>query len=40
MLHSAGYLSKIKLFNQKTNSMEAGYQINAGLGRVLAFKEV
>lgn len=39
LLYKTGYLSKIKLFNSKTNSMEAGYQINAGLGRVLAFKE-
>lgn len=40
LLNSTGYLSKIKLFNQITNSMEDGYQINAGLGRVLAFKGV
>lgn len=39
VLLSAGYLSKIKLFNSKTECMEDGYQINAGLGRVLAFKE-
>lgn len=39
LLHATGYLSKIKLFNSKTNAMEDGYQINAGLGRVLAFKE-
>ncbi|MGM9551755.1 MAG: macro domain-containing protein [Clostridia bacterium] len=40
LLHFAGYLSKIKLFNSKLNQMEDGYQINAGRGRVLAFKEV
>lgn len=40
LLFSAGYLSKIKLFNAKNERMEDGYQINAGLGRVLAFKEV
>ncbi len=40
LLFSAGYLSKIKLFNNKTNEMEEGYQINAGLGRVHAFKGV
>ncbi len=39
LLYSAGYLSKIKIFNSKTEEMEDGYQINAGLGRVLAFKE-
>lgn len=39
LLYSTGYLSKIKLFNLKQNCMEEGYQINAGLGRVLAFKE-
>ncbi len=39
LLFSAGYLSRIKLFNSKSQSMEDGYQINAGLGRVLAFKE-
>lgn len=38
LLHSAGYLSKIKLFDSKLNVMEDGYQINAGLGRVLALK--
>lgn len=40
LLFSAGYLSKIKLFNAKNECMEDGYQINAGLGRALAFKEV
>lgn len=39
LLYATGYLSKIKLFNSKSGSMEDGYQINAGLGRVLAFKE-
>ncbi len=39
LLYSAGYLSKIKLYNSKLNIMEDGYQVNAGLGRVLAFKE-
>ena len=39
LLFSAGYLSKIKLFNSKNERMEDGYQINAGLGRVLAFRE-
>jgi O-acetyl-ADP-ribose deacetylase (regulator of RNase III) len=38
LLHSAGYLSKIKLFNSKTSVMEDGYQINAGLGRARAFE--
>ena len=39
LLCSTGYLSKIKLYNSKTDTMDEGYQINAGLGRVLAFKE-
>ena len=39
LLYAAGYLSKIKILNPKVNCMENGYQINAGLGRVLAFKE-
>ena len=39
LLLSAGYLSKIKLLNSKNERMEDGYQINAGLGRALAFKE-
>lgn len=40
LLLSAGYLSKIKLFNSKNKCMEDGYQVNAGLGRVLAFSGV
>lgn len=40
LLHSSGYLSKIKLYNQKLDCMEDGYQINSGLGRVLALKEI
>ena len=39
LLFSAGYLSKIKLFSTKNERMEDGYQINAGLGRLHAFKE-
>lgn len=39
LLYSIGYLSKIKLQNSKTGIMENGYQINAGLGRALAFEE-
>ena len=39
LLYSVGYLSKIKLQNSKTGIMENGYQINAGLGRALAFEE-
>ncbi len=38
LLYATGYLSKIKIFNAKLNCMEDGYQINAGLGRVRAFK--
>lgn len=39
LLYATGYLSKIKIYDSKTDSMVSGYQINAGLGRVLAFKE-
>jgi len=39
LLYATGYLSKIKIFDPKTDSMVDGYQINSGLGRVLAFKE-
>lgn len=39
LLYATGYLSRIKINDSKTNSMVSGYQINAGLGRVLAFKE-
>lgn len=38
LLYATGYLSKIKIYNEKTRSLTDGYQINAGLGRVLAFK--
>ena len=39
LLYVTGYLSKIKIYDSKTETMVAGYQINAGLGRVLGFKE-
>lgn len=39
VLFATGYLSKIKLFNHSTQMMEDGYQVNSGLGRVMAFKE-
>lgn len=39
LLYATGYLSKIKIFDPKTDSMVDGYQVNAGLGRVRAFKE-
>jgi hypothetical protein len=39
LLHATGYLSKIKIYDPKTESMVSGYQINSGLGRVLGFKE-
>ena len=39
LLHATGYLSKIKIYDSKTDSMVPGYQINSGLGRVHGFKE-
>jgi O-acetyl-ADP-ribose deacetylase (regulator of RNase III) len=39
LLYATGYISKIKIFDPKTDSMVAGYQINSGLGRVHAFGE-
>ncbi len=39
LLYATGYLSKIKIYDPKQNAMVNGYQINAGLGRVHAFKE-
>ena len=40
LLYSSGYLSKIKLFDAKLNIMTDGYQINTGLGKVLALKGI
>lgn len=40
LLSKVGYLSKIKILDPKTQSMVAGYQINAGLGRVMSLKEI
>lgn len=39
ILYKNGYLSKIKLYDQDCDQMVDGYQINAGIGRVLAFRE-
>lgn len=39
LLYKVGYLSKIKIHDAKTNKMVDGFQINAGLGRVMALKE-
>ena len=39
LLHTTGYLSKIKIYDSKTDFMVPGYQINSGLGRVHGFKE-
>ena len=39
LLYATGYLSKIKIFDPKTDSMVDGYQVHSGLGRVRAFKE-
>lgn len=37
LLHSAGYLSKIKIFNSSTQQMTDGYQLNAGVGRMSVY---
>lgn len=38
LLNHVGYLSKIKLLDPASNKMLDGYQINVGLGRVMAMK--
>lgn len=37
LLHSAGYLSKIKIYNSSTQQMTDGYQLNAGVGRMSVY---
>lgn len=39
LLFSLGYLSKIRIFDGKSGTMESGYQINEGSGRVYSLKE-
>jgi len=39
LLYKVGYLSKIKIYDVKTDKMTDGFQVNAGLGRVMALKE-
>ena len=38
LLFSLGYLSKIRILDNKTNTMKDGYQINEGSGRIYALK--
>lgn len=38
LLHSADYLSKIRIYIPETQQMVAGYQLNAGVGRMSAFR--
>lgn len=40
LLYATGYLSKIKIYDSKTQSMVSGYQINSGLGRAHGLREV
>lgn len=40
LLFSLGYLSSIKILDVKAHEMVAGYQINAGMGRLFAVKEI
>lgn len=39
LLYHLGYLSRIKLYDSQAEQMVCGYQVNAGLGRVMGFKE-
>ena len=39
LLYATGYLSKIRIYDSKSDEMVSGYQINSGLGRVLGFME-
>lgn len=39
MLFSLGYLTKVRILDNKTSSMINGYQINEAAGRVFSFKE-
>ena len=39
LLFSLGYLSKVRILDNKNNTMEDGYQINEGAGRVFSLKE-
>ena len=40
LLFSLGYLSAIKIMDMKERKMVAGYQINAGMGRLFDVKEI
>ena len=40
LLFSLGYLSAIKIMDMKEHKMVAGYQINAGMGRLFDVKEI
>lgn len=40
LLFSLGYLSAIKIMDIKDDKMVAGYQINAGMGRLFSVKEI
>ncbi|MBE6987973.1 MAG: phosphatase [Ruminococcaceae bacterium] len=40
LLFSLGYLSSIKIMDIKEHKMVSGYQINAGMGRMFAVKEI
>lgn len=37
LLHSTGYLSKIKIYNSEVRQMIDGYQLNAGVGRMSVY---
>lgn len=37
LLHSTGYLSKIKIYNSEVQQMIDGYQLNAGVGRMSVY---
>lgn len=39
LLHSAGYMSKVRLIDNTAKTAAEGYQLNEGLGRALAFRD-
>ena len=39
LLYKVGYLSKIKIHDAKADEMVDGFQVNAGLGRVMSLRE-
>lgn len=40
LLHSAGYISKIRIYNPSVQQMTDGYQLNAGVGRMSVYRNM